>query len=418
MKKLFNTLHKYILDHSVKDYTKETVNGLFRTIIEPICSNQKFEALVLLKLENIEGKNSILQRLNFSGAKIVSYCDCLQSQKIDNSEINDIWKNTEFIIVLGRRYSAAMLWDYSLSEEKNKTPVCLLYNSKLITEIAKCISENSNFDFKDYLSEFTPDRRENLVLNKAINNIAEILNDKNEELILKEAEGNSLQDCDETLKTAQTVVEKAKFIAHEIKNNLSIVNLYSTIVKKRLEKFSFDEEVKNSLGNAIRNIENSSEHISYLINDLRCLAKTFISEFNLKDVILNTVSLCEEKAKKTSIEIIVEEVPDIIISADKAKIECAIMNIIFNAIEARKDSGKIVVKTNIDNSSVSIIISNNGKEIPSDIQEKIFEQDFSTKQSGNGVGLAFCKKQLQLTGGDIILLKSTEKETSFEIKVK
>ena len=139
MKKLFNTLHKYILDHSVKDYTKETVNGLFRTIIEPICSNQKFEALVLLKLENIEGKNSILQRLNFSGAKIVSYCDCLQSQKIDNSEINDIWKNTEFIIVLGRRYSAAMLWDYSLSEEKNKTPVCLLYNSKLITEIAKCI---------------------------------------------------------------------------------------------------------------------------------------------------------------------------------------------------------------------------------------------------------------------------------------
>ena len=227
-----------------------------------------------------------------------------------------------------------------------------------------------------------------------------------------------MQDCDETLKTAQTVVEKAKFIAHEIKNNLSIVNLYSTIVKKRLEKFSFDEEVKNSLDNAIRNIENSSEHISYLINDLRCLAKTYISEFNLKDVILNTVSLCEEKAKASSIEIIVEEVPDIIISADKAKIECAIVNIIFNAIEARKDFGKITVKTNIDNNSVSIIISNNGKEIPSDIQEKIFEQDFSTKQSGNGVGLAFCKKQLQLTGGDIILLKSTEKETAFEIKVK
>ena len=43
MKNKFNTLQKYIFDNSVKEYRKETVNGLFRSILEPIISNQKFE---------------------------------------------------------------------------------------------------------------------------------------------------------------------------------------------------------------------------------------------------------------------------------------------------------------------------------------------------------------------------------------
>ena len=69
--------------------------------------------------------------------------------------------------------------------------------------------------------------------NRAINNIVNFLDEKNIELIYKEAEGNKLLDENETLKTAEVVAEKAKFVAHEIKNNLSIINLYSTITKKR-----------------------------------------------------------------------------------------------------------------------------------------------------------------------------------------
>ena len=52
MKNNFNTLLKYIFNESVNiEYRKETINGLFRAIIEPVISNQKFESCILFKLE-------------------------------------------------------------------------------------------------------------------------------------------------------------------------------------------------------------------------------------------------------------------------------------------------------------------------------------------------------------------------------
>ena len=94
------------------------------------------------------------------------------------------------------------------------------------------------------------------------------------------------------------------------------------------------------------------------------------------------------------------------------------MNIIFNATEACQDKGIINISTEVQEDCVSIVISNNGNSIPLEIQNKIFEPDFTTKTKGNGIGLAICKLQLQSIGGDINLLKSDEKETTFEIKIK
>ena len=65
MKNNFNTLLKYIFNESVNiEYRKETINGLFRAIIEPVISNQKFESCILFKLDEIQDKMSILKRLS------------------------------------------------------------------------------------------------------------------------------------------------------------------------------------------------------------------------------------------------------------------------------------------------------------------------------------------------------------------
>ena len=99
----FNTIQKYILDNSVRDYTKETVDGLFRAILEPVISNQKFEALLLFRIKDFSNKNSYIQRLCFSNVKMFSFNENLNEFNIYNSEINDIWKDTEFLIILGHR---------------------------------------------------------------------------------------------------------------------------------------------------------------------------------------------------------------------------------------------------------------------------------------------------------------------------
>ena len=413
MKNKYNTLSKYIFDHSEKEYRKETIEGLFRSILEPVVSNQKFESFVLLKLEDVSKYSSVIKRLNFSGAQIIGFSDNLEK----NYTKENIWDQTEFVIVIGQRYSACLVWDYSYSKEKDKTNICLLYNSKIISDIAKTVLDNSAFDFKDLLSKYVPDRRENLNLNKSINSIVSLLDEKNEDIIFSELDKSQIFSNDDTYQTAEIVSNKARFIAHEIKNNLSIINLYSKILEKRLSNFSIDSGNSESVTNSIKNISSASENVSYLISDLRCLSTPFYSEINIKQFIYSSVMMSQEKANKSGVEIFVSDFDDYIVKTDKIKLQCAITNILFNAIEACKNGSTININVQNNGKDTDIIIENNGLMIPVDIQNKIFEPDFTTKETGNGLGLAICKTQLRQLGGDINLEYSNENETAFKITI-
>ena len=410
MKNKFNTLQKYIFDNSVKEYRKETVNGLFRAILEPVVSNQKFESFILYRLFDLKEKESYLKRLEFSGAKLYNFSATLEN----NCEKENIWGTTEFVVIIGQRYSVALIWDYSTGTGET-SDVCLLYNSSIISEIAKLILDNSKEDFKELLQKYVPDRRENLILNKSISNIASCLDEKNEEILYKIAESKHPIDSDEMLKTASAVSEKAKFIAHEIKNNLSIINLYSKITEKRLAGIELDNEIRISVDNSIKNITNASETISSLINDLRSLSAPYFVDLSLKNVVLNTVMMCEEKAKKAGVKLIVSDFDDCIISTDKTKLESSITNLIFNAIEACTEGCSVCVDCYIEPKEVRVFVKNNGEKIPTTIQSKIFEADFTTKEKGNGFGLAICKSQMQTVNADINLVHSNDVETLFEI---
>ncbi len=410
MKNKFNTLQKYIFEYSVKEYRKETVNGLFRSILEPVVSNQKFESFILFRLLDLKEKENYLKRLQFSGAKLFNFSPILEN----NCEKDNIWDKTEFIVVIGQRYSVALIWDYSTGTPET-TDVCLLYNSSIITEIAKVILDNSTEDFKELLQKYVPDRRENLILNKSISNIAACLDEKNEEILYKIAESKQPIDTDEMLKTASVVSERAKFIAHEIKNNLSIINLYSKITEKRLSKVELEDETKVSVETAIKNINTASETISSLINDLRSLSAPYVTDLSVKNIVLNTVMLCQEKAKKAGVKLIVTDFQDCILSTDKVKLESSLTNLIFNAIEACTDGCSVCVDCFVEPKEVRVFVKNDGEKIPVEIQAKIFETDFTTKEKGNGLGLAICKSQMQMIKGDINLVHSNNVETLFEI---
>ena len=413
MKSIFNTLHQYILDNSISDYHRETVKGLFRCVLEPLISNQQFEACVVFRLMDVNDKESILKRLTFSNIKIHSFCNNITGE--ENIEKDSIWGTTEFVIVMGQRYSACLIWDYSLGNKKESSPVCILFNSKTIGEIAKKIAENSTIDLKNTLLKYTPERRENTLLNTAIKSITSQFNSKQEELIFSEIEKKEAFNENDTIKTASIVADNAKFVAHEIKNNLSIINLYSKITEKRFENISTDEETSESIKNAIINIKKASENISAHINNLRCMASPYKTEFNIKEVIISVIEQCKEKAKKANVDIIVSALGDKIIYTDKVKFECALMNTIFNAIEACSGSGIIHISETISAKEIVVQIKNNGEIIPQDIQEKIFESEFTTKNNGNGLGLAYCKQQLKIIDGDIRLVHSNKEETLFEI---
>src|SRR5690606_36978413 len=76
------------------------------------------------------------------------------------------------------------------------------------------------------------------------------------------------------------------------------------------------------------------------------------------------------------------------ISADIEKLKIAFLNIIVNAIEAMDTRGELVLETSSQGDKCQIKITDNGVGMSRDQVDKLFEPYFTTKDKGNGLGLA------------------------------
>ena len=97
-----------------------------------------------------------------------------------------------------------------------------------------------------------------------------------------------------------------------------------------------------------------------------------------------------------------------------------IENLIKNAIDAMGGKGKINLSITEDDKNVLIAITDNGKGISRNLQQKIFSPGFTTKKRGWGLGLSLAKRIIEdYHNGKISVLKSElKKGTTFLIVLK
>ncbi len=186
---------------------------------------------------------------------------------------------------------------------------------------------------------------------------------------------------------------KEKSVFHEIKNQISVCDLYTEIIRKILDKKGIEDE---TLTRAIDNIKNSLSLIADCASSLREIR---LQELSLANLIAGAIEICKAYKDIT----FVDEIPAAtVIRADKNKFTSALVNIIKNAIEAGATEVKIYPRGN------DILIENNGEPIPAEIREKIFTDGFTTKENGSGLGLMLTKKSLEEQGFNLSLDAATD----------
>ena len=99
---------------------------------------------------------------------------------------------------------------------------------------------------------------------------------------------------------------------------------------------------------------------------------------------------------------------------DEEKFLIVINNIIKNANDIVSDDEIIIKLSQIDNKA-KISFINHGEMIAKEQQDKIFDDGFTTKKDGWGIGLSVCKKFVGSQFGTLELTKSDEKETIFSL---
>jgi signal transduction histidine kinase len=211
--------------------------------------------------------------------------------------------------------------------------------------------------------------------------------------------------------------EMARQVAHEIKNPLTPMKL--TL-----------QQMENALRAGNLSIEKSQKSVEVLLkqvdilNQIAASFSTFASmpapspqHVDINQLVRGTVELFEAATDGT---IIFEPASGShIVSVDPTSFSRAISNLVINALQARKDDQqKVEIRVRIlrEDGAILITIADNGRGMSPEVQEKVFQPQFTTKQSGSGLGLAMTRQIVRQAGGTI-WFESSSGGTSFFIRL-
>jgi signal transduction histidine kinase len=106
------------------------------------------------------------------------------------------------------------------------------------------------------------------------------------------------------------------------------------------------------------------------------------------------------------------------VRVNSAELREALVNIIFNAMDAMPEGGSITIKSGQENGSALLSISDTGTGMSEEIRGKVFEPFFTTKASkGTGLGLSVTYSIITNHGGSIEVESATGKGTTFHIRL-
>jgi len=215
--------------------------------------------------------------------------------------------------------------------------------------------------------------------------------------------------------------EMAKQIAHEIKNPLTPMKLSIQFLQKSwFDKVDDTQDFEKRLNSVSETLIEQINTLSAIASEFSAFAKmpkTRKEEVNIVKK-LQTVTSLFENTQNIDISLNLNKIENLNIIADKEQVSRVFINLIKNAIQAIPDNkkGKLKIILKESQTKATIIIEDNGKGIPNDKKERLFEPSFTTKTTGMGIGLAIVKNIVNSAGGDIWFDSKVNKGTRFYIE--
>lgn len=209
--------------------------------------------------------------------------------------------------------------------------------------------------------------------------------------------------------------EMAAQVAHEIRNPLGGIKGFASLLQRDLSESPEMQKMANyivegtdTLDRLVVNVLSYSRplHLHFesidLMEILEDLKNSLLADHNIKEKIV-----CQ----------IVKEHPSCLLPLDLGLFKGALLNLLINAIQAMPDGGEITIEVTEKKNKAIIKIIDTGTGIAKDNLKKIFNPFFTTKPSGNGLGLAEAHKVIQAHGGEIEVQSLIGKGTTFTIKI-
>lgn len=176
-------------------------------------------------------------------------------------------------------------------------------------------------------------------------------------------------------------------------------------------------------GATLRSIHVCAQRIADMVKSLKGYSRPDDERFRVVDIhegIEDTLVIFENKLKFHQVEKRYSPIPPI--RCLPIALQQVWTNLVSNAIDALPEKGCLTVETSEINKNdkpwVVVSFEDDGQGIPQEIQEKIFELNFSTKKEGNfglGIGLSVCQQIVHQHGGHIRVASEIGKYTKMSV---
>ncbi len=232
----------------------------------------------------------------------------------------------------------------------------------------------------------------------------------------KQAEEILNNTLDELARSNAELENFAYVASHDLKEPLRSISGFTDLIVRRY-KGKLDKDADDFFGF----ITDGTNRMGQLIDDLLAYSRisTAKKEYTLVDlniVLKKVIATLSLDIKKTKAEICIDELPSV--SSNSIQMEQLFQNLISNAIKFSKDEIlQIKVSAAKEQNEWVFSVSDNGIGISHEHNHKIFDmfQRLHPRSTyeGTGIGLAICKKIVDLHGGKIWVESESGKGSTF-----
>jgi two-component system, NtrC family, sensor histidine kinase HydH len=206
-------------------------------------------------------------------------------------------------------------------------------------------------------------------------------------------------------------------MAHDLKNPLAAVKGAAQLLLRGQER----GQPLPDAGEYLRLIVDQIDRVSLVISDYQRLGRVdpALETISLNELVRSVLAL-QPLAAPAGVRVnaeLGEALPPCL--ADPALIARVVENLVRNAFEAMPQGGTVTVRTgSLPSSQVWVSVEDTGVGMDARLREQVFDEFFTTKSQGSGLGLALVKRVADAHGGEVQLQSDEGRGTTIRVLLR
>jgi len=226
-----------------------------------------------------------------------------------------------------------------------------------------------------------------------------------------------IEDEIETSRRLSASGRLTRGVAHEVKNPINAIVLHLQLLQNKLEEADpGTRRYMDIIGSELHRLD----RVVQILVDFTRPRDIHLEEMDMRRVLEEVAGLAAPDAAQHGVTLVRELSSEpLLVRVDSDLMKQAVLNLVLNGVQAMAQGGTLTLAARRENGDGMVLteVRDQGCGISPEVQEKIFELYFTTKESGSGIGLAQTYQIMQWHYGSVDFESVPGSGTTFRLRL-